>query len=70
MAGKGDDEAPLLGEGRRKAKSGLKLNRNLVLGLTMTGVFSFANNIYRSLLHISHISYSNSHLNSHTSHTA
>ena len=25
---------------------GLKLNRNLVLGLTLTGVYSFANNIY------------------------
>ena len=25
---------------------GLQLNRNLVLGLTLTGVYSFANNIY------------------------
>jgi len=27
-------------------KRGLQLNRNLILGLTLTGVYSFANNIY------------------------
>ncbi|QDZ20459.1 MFS general substrate transporter [Chloropicon primus] len=33
-------------EGGTTGKSGLKLNRNLLLGFTLTGVFSFANNIY------------------------
>lgn len=33
-------------ENKDKGKRRLKLNQNLILGFTLTGVFSFANNIY------------------------
>ena len=33
-------------ENKEKGKRRLKLNQNLILGFTLTGVFSFANNIY------------------------